>query len=484
MITPTGARVHATVDPEHSLTTFRIEYGTSTAYGASTPEGGAEVGEQSSDQAVATNLTGLEPGTLYHYRVSAENGVEGPQTGADATFFTAPVTPASASELTTAKATLSGTIDPHGAATTYHFNYGPGTSYGVSTPELSAGSGNTEQSVSERISGLSPGTTYHVQVVATTNGISSSGADGTFTTAPAPGATVSDPVAVTTSSATLQGAADTHDLTGSYHFVLTATEGSFTASTPEQPLSAATGARPVSTPISGLPSGQGLRVRLVVSSNEASETSTAVSFTTASPPPEGFPAPPSAGSLYGCASPKLNPVNGVIKPGATITITGSGLGLEGSVLLGETSLIPTGWTPSGFTIEVPTDATGTLDLTVNCGAASNTVAVTVAASGVPLNTFTLAKRSVKGATATFTVELPGAGTLQSSGSRIKSTSAKVPAAGAQTVHVALNRAGVKALAKARKRSLAVRVQLRFTPTGGTTASQTTSVTFKRKGGHQ
>jgi len=111
-ITPTGARVHATVDPQHSPTTFRIEYGTTTAYGSTAPEGGAEVGEQSADTPIAATLTGLEPGTLYHFRVSAENGVEGPQTGTDAAFVTAPAAPASGSEVTTKKATLTGTTAP------------------------------------------------------------------------------------------------------------------------------------------------------------------------------------------------------------------------------------------------------------------------------------------------------------------------------------------------------------------------------------
>ena len=481
-ITPTTARVHATVNPEHSSTTFVIEYGTTAAYGSTAPEAPGEVGSANGDTAVATALTGLQPGTLYHYRASAENGTGGPQQGADNTFITAPAAPATGTELTTRKATLTGTIDPHGAPTTYHFNYGPGSAYGASTPEVSAGSGNGEQLVSEHISGLSPGTTYHVQVVATTNGITSSGADGTFTTPLAPTATVSDPVAVTTSSATVLGVADTHGLVGTYHFEVTATEGAFATNTADQPLSATTGLQSVSVPVSALPSGQSLRVRLIVSSNEATEVSQPVVFATATPPPEGFPAPLSPGSLYGCTSPKLNSVNAKIKPGATIAVSGSDLGLAGTVLLGEYTLNPTGWSATGFTIEVPADATGTLGLTVNCGAVSNTVAV--ATTGAPPNSFTITKQAVNGTTATFIVELPGAGTLRTSGNRIKSTDAKVAGPGTETVRVTLNRVGAKALAQARKRTLAAGVQLRFTPTGGTTTSQTATVTFKRKAGHR
>ncbi len=481
-ITPTGASVHATVNPQHSPTSFRIEYGTSTAYGSSAPEGGGEVGEQSSDQPVATSLTGLQPETLYHYRVSAEDGVEGPQSGADATFITAPAAPASAGEVTTRKATLTATINPHGQATTYRFNYGPSAAYGASTPEADGGSGNATESVSGQITGLTPGTSYHVQVIATTNGITRSGADGTFTTAPAPTATVSDPINVTANSATLQGSADTHGQSGSYHFEVTAIEGSFATNTAEQALPAATGAQPVSTSVSALPSGQGLQVRLVLSSNEAVDVSDPAFFATAPPAPEGFPAPPPASSVYGCSAPRLNPFNAKAKPGSTIAISGSDLGLTGSVLLGEDSLIASNWSASGFTVEVPADAAGTLGLSVNCGHASNTIAIATSVARAPSNAFSTGRATVKGSSATLTLTLPGPGKLQASGARTKASTITVTKAGVQTLKVTLSNAGSKALRKAKRRTLAVKVALRFTPSGGQAASQTASLTFKRKGG--
>ncbi len=475
-ITPTGARIHGTVNPDHSPTTFKIEYGTTTAYGSSAPEAGAEVGEQSADTPVATTLSGLKPGTEYHYRVSAENGIEEAQIGADGTFVTAPGAPAGANGLTTAKATLTGTIDPHGSATTYHFNYGPSSEYGVSTPEREGGSGEGDQEVSAAVTGLSPGTTYHVRVVAVTNGVSRAGTDGTFTTAPAPSAEVTDPTAVTSGSATLNGTVDTNGLAGSYHFELSALDGSYTANTGEQAVS---GAQAVVASVGGLPAGETFHARIVVASNEATAYSNHATFSTPALPTGGFPTPPAPAGVYGCTAPRLNPVNGKIKPGSTITVTGSDLGMNGSVLLGEETLNPTGWSSTGFTIQAPGDAVGTLGLTVNCGVASNTVAVVT--SGSPVNAFTVTKKSVKGQTATFTVELPGPGALQTSGSRTKGTAGKVTAAETQTVKVTLSKAGAKALKKAKKR-ISVKVALRFTPAGGSTASQTATVTFTRKGG--
>jgi hypothetical protein len=46
-------------------------------------------------------------------------------------------------------ATLQGTVNADGSSTSYHFDYGPTTSYGASVPEpdASAGSGSTPQPV-------------------------------------------------------------------------------------------------------------------------------------------------------------------------------------------------------------------------------------------------------------------------------------------------------------------------------------------------
>jgi hypothetical protein len=61
---------------------------------------------------------------------------------------------------------LTGTVNPGGLQTHYLFGYGT-TSFG----EFDAGSsvmvaGNTPQPVTAQISGLTPGTTYHVRLLA------------------------------------------------------------------------------------------------------------------------------------------------------------------------------------------------------------------------------------------------------------------------------------------------------------------------------
>src|SRR5437667_9468436 len=78
--------------------------------------------------------------------------------------FAASAPPATTGPVTTfseTSATVSGTVNPNGQATTWHVDYGTSPSYGSSTGSFGAGSGTASTSVSTMISGLTPGTTYH-----------------------------------------------------------------------------------------------------------------------------------------------------------------------------------------------------------------------------------------------------------------------------------------------------------------------------------
>jgi hypothetical protein len=94
------------------------------------------------------------------------------------------VTTGSASALTDTTATLGGTVNPNGAATTYHFEYGPTTFYGgnVPIPDGSAGSGSAVVSATANAAGLTASTLYHFRLVATNSAGTTNGADATFTT--------------------------------------------------------------------------------------------------------------------------------------------------------------------------------------------------------------------------------------------------------------------------------------------------------------
>jgi len=94
-----------------------------------------------------------------------------------------------ASNVTSSGATLNGSVNPRGAATTYKFDYGTSTSYGNSTTAASAGSGTSAVNKSANLSGLAASTTYHYRIKATNSTGTSFGADKTFTTSPS-GSTV------------------------------------------------------------------------------------------------------------------------------------------------------------------------------------------------------------------------------------------------------------------------------------------------------
>ena len=95
---------------------------------------------------------------------------------------------------------FAGSVNPDGAATTAHFEYGldrryvtPGGSgpqYDHSTPSQSVGSDFTSHSVSASVSGLVPNALYHVRLVATNAAGTTDGPDMTFRTdrGPVPGA--------------------------------------------------------------------------------------------------------------------------------------------------------------------------------------------------------------------------------------------------------------------------------------------------------
>ncbi|HBJ84802.1 MAG TPA: hypothetical protein DDZ88_13210 [Verrucomicrobiales bacterium] len=84
--------------------------------------------------------------------------------------------------LTTASATLHGTVNANSLPTTAHFEYGLTTSYGTTASvTLSPTDGSTVQNVSASITGLTSGTLYHYRLSATNSTGTSVTADSTFT---------------------------------------------------------------------------------------------------------------------------------------------------------------------------------------------------------------------------------------------------------------------------------------------------------------
>lgn len=82
----TAAVISATVNPNNRVTSYRFEYGESTAYGKQAPLANGEL-EGGVDSYISEQIEGLEPETTYHFRIVAENE-SGEAEGKDRTFTT------------------------------------------------------------------------------------------------------------------------------------------------------------------------------------------------------------------------------------------------------------------------------------------------------------------------------------------------------------------------------------------------------------
>jgi hypothetical protein len=117
-------------------------------------------------------------------------------------------------------ATLDGSLNPHGLTTTFHFQYGTTTAYGLMTAPQTQ-TGNTSRNVTANIGSLTANTTYHFRIVASNADGTRMGADRVFTTLTmtGPPIVITNPASnVTASAATLHGSLDPHSLTTTVHF--------------------------------------------------------------------------------------------------------------------------------------------------------------------------------------------------------------------------------------------------------------------------
>ena len=94
-------------------------------------------------------------------------------------------TTGAASAVTQHSATLTGSVNPIGRPTRYHFQYGATAAYGAATPDVDAGNGGVIAATTA-LTALTPATTYHYRIVSTNALEDVKGADRTFTTLPAP----------------------------------------------------------------------------------------------------------------------------------------------------------------------------------------------------------------------------------------------------------------------------------------------------------
>src|SRR5580704_365170 len=92
------------------------------------------------------------------------------------------VSTGAATSIKDSSASLTGTVNPLGGSTTYYFQYGLTSTYSATTKARSAGHGTKAVAASSSITGLTPGTTYHYRLIATSQFGTSTGVDRTLKT--------------------------------------------------------------------------------------------------------------------------------------------------------------------------------------------------------------------------------------------------------------------------------------------------------------
>ena len=215
-----------------------------------------------------------------------------------------------AESVTTGSAAVTGTLNPGGDATTYQFEYGTSSSYGLTTPATDAGSGTADVSARATLSNLTTNTTYHYRLVATNAAGVARGVDKFFKTASpaaAPSISSSPASAVSTLGAILNARVNPKALATAVHFEY-GTSTAYGTLTPDQAIGAGGSSVPVSATIGNLKAGTKYYFRAVATSAAGIARGGSRSFTT----------------------PKA-PTGVAITPSTIRPVWGSGLTIAGSV---------------------------------------------------------------------------------------------------------------------------------------------------------
>lgn len=207
-VTQHTAEIAPTLNPEIEApieATYYLSYGIEKAQGAASVHQNA--GSGVSPQTVGpVLLSGLQPGTTYHYAVVVSNG-NGVTIGPEHEFTTLPaetvttppaIGPEKAQYIDENGAVIEGEVNPQGQPTTYQVQYGTTGGYGAAAPAAPAQLGpfTSSHGVFTALAELAPGTTYHYRIVASNAAGTTYGADQTFTTTGAAQTTTFTPFGV------------------------------------------------------------------------------------------------------------------------------------------------------------------------------------------------------------------------------------------------------------------------------------------------
>jgi hypothetical protein len=151
-------------------------------------------------------------------------------------------------------ATVHGTVDPNGQFTSYRFEYGTTTDYGLQTADGFAGDGDDPVDVEETLSGLSADTLYHYRVIAWPDSDPTAivvGADRTFQTISLPNVNTNSVRGTRPDGVVLTGKVDPNRSPTKVHFEWGETM-SYGNETPDVDVGRGSTAVEVATPLNGL----------------------------------------------------------------------------------------------------------------------------------------------------------------------------------------------------------------------------------------
>lgn len=257
-------------------------------------------------------------------------GATTPTTPQVTTADTTPANPAppksttsGAEALSRTGGTITGSVVSGGAETTYFFEYGTSTSYGLKTPSATVPASDAPATVKRTLTGLTVDTTYHYRLVATNAAGTSRGSDRTFRTVAnpkRPSVSTQPPINAAAQSATFVARINPQGQETTYFFQYgTTTKLGLTSAV--QSAGAGTSTITVNTNVADLTANAKYYFRVVAKNATGTTTGTSRNFTT----PRGLT------GVSATATP--SPV--VWSAGATIagTVGGAGVGGVGVALL-------------------------------------------------------------------------------------------------------------------------------------------------------
>src|SRR5439155_11583576 len=172
-----------------------------------------------------------------------------------------------------------GSVNPNGQSTSYYFDFGTTTSYGTKTTTKNAGSGTKSNSVSDNVSGLAAGTTYHFRLVASNASGTTFGSDQSFTTSGPPAVETGAAQSIATTTATLTGSVDPRGHSTSWFFEF-GTSTSYGTKTASQNVGSSPGSHPVTVAVSNLTAATTYHYRVVASSSGGTSRGSDMTFMT------------------------------------------------------------------------------------------------------------------------------------------------------------------------------------------------------------